>query len=163
MKRTITCLLGLALLITVSATNAAPVIYKDPMVSLIFSAATPGVGQLYCTKYKRGTFILLGEAVLVACAAYPLARDAYVEYEVVDTDGNPVTVAGRKARAWKDLPRNDRRQVVGCGLAALGVYIWNLFDAYAQAGKYNQRLTGKAGPVAELHAGSVRAGWRLTF
>lgn len=163
MKKVLVLVLAVAVAGAAALQAEGPMIYKDPMASLIFSAAAPGVGQLYCTKYKRATFILLTEAVLAACAAYPMAQDSYVEYEVTDLDGNPVTVAGHKKRDWDDLSKSDRRQVIGCGLAVLGVYIWNLFDAYEQAGEYNKQLLERSGPVASLQAGKLTAGWQASF
>jgi len=162
MKKLIIVVVLFSLIAPLSAAESGPVLYKDPMVSLIFSSGLPGLGQLYCTQYKRGTFIMLTELVLIGGAAYPMARDSYVEYQVIDIDGNPVTLAGHKKREWEDISKADRRQVISCGLAALGLYIWNLFDAYEQAEQHNQQLAAN-GPRASLVAGRPALSWQLPF
>lgn len=126
---------------------------KDPNLAAILAIGTPGMGHFYVGEWRRGTAFLGG--VVVSAIAAGLAGDnlqlTVEDYDTPARGGNgdgKVDVA--EYRSWEKKRTRDlseistaRKAVMVTGLGtALGLYIWNIFDAHSEAEHYNRRLYG---------------------
>ena len=124
---------------------------KDPNLAAILALGTPGMGHFYVGNWKRGAAFLtgvMGSVVAVGLAGDNLALTVE-DYDTPARGGNAngvVEVA--EYRAWEKKRTRDlseistaRKAVMLTGLtSALGLYVWNIFDAHSQAEDYNRQL-----------------------
>jgi TM2 domain-containing membrane protein YozV len=104
-------------------TSREIMVAKDPLLAAILSTDMPGLGQFYCREYLKAFGFALG--VLVC------GTTAYL-------------IAGEKK--WDDLEDGERAAFVGSVLIGIGIYIWNVVDAYRSADRFNFRLIGSSLP-----------------
>jgi len=121
------------------------VIPKDPVISALLAVQYPGLGQVYCGKYWRASGIFLGEVALIGFGIYMRGEEKEdFTYAVVDSaTGDTVYLKGEKTVT---TDRTERDKMIGNALllTALGVHIWQIFDAYHQANAHNRDMIRRA-------------------
>jgi hypothetical protein len=116
---------------------------KDPLVAGLFSITCPGLGQIYCQKYLRGTIFFASEMGCFILAS-TLAGTKNVEYTWTATneDGEEKELTKTETiNKWDELSGLERAGVVGLIMGGIGIHIWNIMDAYHIAQEHNQRLS----------------------
>jgi TM2 domain-containing membrane protein YozV len=114
---------------------------KDPLIALYLSATAPGLGQAYCKKFARGGIIFLANVVSFAIAAS--ANEREVIYKVTDDKSKkPHTLKGKEEISFEKLSGSEKARFLGGFLAGATIYIWNCYDAYQIAKKYNEEIYG---------------------
>lgn len=144
---------------------------KDPNLAAILALGTPGMGHFYVGKWKRGAAFLtgvVGSFVAVGLAADNLALTVE-DYDTPARGGNSNGLVDViEYRAWENKRTRDisevstaRKAVMLTGLGtALGLYVWNVVDAHAQADVHNRQLysdlTGVRLGLCPSHDGGMR-------
>ena len=129
---------------------------KDPMLAAILSSGTPGLGQIYVGRWQRGLAFLGGIAaslVAAGIAADPIDRD-FDEY-LADRGIDPAVATVHDYDDWTwnrsgdfgDLSATRKAVAIGGVGAALGLYIWNIFDARSCAREHNRQLVQRTDRV----------------
>jgi hypothetical protein len=120
-----------------------PVIPKDPMIAGLLSVQCPGLGQIYCRQYLRGTAYLVSEIGCFVTAA-TLAGVEIREYSwaaINEGSSRERTLTTREiVDEWDDLSGLSRAGVVGFVLAGVALHVWNVIDAYDLAEDHNQQV-----------------------
>lgn len=124
---------------------------KDPLASAMFSLIVPGLGQLYNKEYLRagltavvfyGTFFgaqyLLNEYTAYntdtfTIAEYSESRDTPILHDVTAPKPD-------KDQRWRS--GGEKAAFIGCVVVAAGSWVFNVFDAYSGAKRYNAKLIG---------------------
>ncbi len=121
------------------------VIPKDPVISALLAVQYPGLGQVYCGKYWRAAGIFFGEVVLIGAGLTMRGeKKEKFTYAVIDSaSGDTVYLKGEKTITTE---KTDRDKMIGNALliTAVGVHIWQIFDAYHQANAYNKDIVRRA-------------------
>ena len=121
------------------------VIPKDPVVAALLAVQYPGLGQVYCGKYWRAAGIFVGEIVLVG-AGITLRGEKKEKftYAVIDSaTGDSVYLEAEKTVITE---KTDQQKMFGNALliSAVGIHIWQIFDAYHQANVHNRDIVRRA-------------------
>lgn len=167
-----------ALVLGARETHVRLVIPKDPVLSAILSAGVPGMGQLYVGNWPRGLAFFGGvtaSLVAVGLAGDELNLDA-IDYDAPSRGGNGDAIIDpaeydRWARDpygdFGDLSTMRKAAVIGGLSAALGLYAWNVVDAYGVANDHNRRLysrlSGMRVSIGVAPDGRARAGISLNL
>ena len=121
------------------------VIPKDPVISALLAVQYPGLGQVYCGKYWRAAGIFFGEVALIGAGLTMRGeKKEKFTYAVIDSaSGDTVYLEGQKTVTTE---KTDRDKMIGNTLllTALGVHIWQIFDAYHQANAHNKDVVRRA-------------------
>lgn len=121
------------------------VIPKDPVVSALLAVQYPGLGQVYCGKYWRAAGIFVGEIALIGAGITLSGQETEkFSYAVVDSaTGDTVYLEDKRTI---ETDKTDQQKMVGYSLliAAAGVHIWQIFDAYHQANAHNKDMVRRA-------------------
>lgn len=117
------------------------VIPKDPVISALLAVQYPGLGQVYCGKYWRAAGIFVSEVALVAggIALRGEQKETFT-YAVIDSaQGDTVWLKGKRT---VDSETTETKKMIGNGMliTALGIHIWQIFDAYHQANVHNRDM-----------------------
>lgn len=150
---------------------------KDPLVAAYLSATLPGLGQIYANHPKRGVLFMLSIAGAfgAAYAAYEPAVLNLADYDRPSYGGNADgLVSTVEAQNWEDrkfqdtafdsLSTNRKAVLISGALVGASLYVWNLFDASAQARAHNRTLASSRvsmGLEASPHAVGVAVAVRL--
>lgn len=118
------------------------VIPKDPVISALLAVQYPGLGQVYCGKYWRAAGIFFGEVALIGGGIVLRGeqKEAFT-YAVIDSaQGDTVWLEGERTAA--DSETTDTKKMIGNAmlLTAVGIHIWQIFDAYHQANAHNRDM-----------------------
>jgi hypothetical protein len=93
--------------------------HKSVAIAFVLSFLIPGIGQIYVGKIKRGiVYILLLIILYAATSALTMNIDVNDVASVTKLISDP----------W----------FIGVTVASLGVWAFNLYDAFSQATKYNE-------------------------
>jgi hypothetical protein len=117
------------------------VIPKDPVISALLAVQYPGLGQVYCGKYWRAAGIFFGEVGLIAGGI--TLRGEQKEpftYAVIDSaDGDTVWLEGKRT---VETETTETKKMIGNAMliTAVGIHIWQIFDAYHQANVHNRDM-----------------------
>jgi hypothetical protein len=117
------------------------VIPKDPVISALLAVQYPGLGQVYCGKYWRAAGIFFGEISLIAGGI--IMRGEQKEkftYAVIDSaQGDTVWLEGQRT---VDSETTETKKMIGNAmlLTAVGIHVWQIFDAYHQANAHNRDM-----------------------
>jgi hypothetical protein len=121
----------------------APVIPKDPMIAGLLSVQCPGLGQIYCRQYLRGTAYLVSEigCFVTAAALAGVEVRGYSWAAINEESSEERTLATREmVSEWDDLSGLSRAGVVGFALTGVALHVWNALDAYHLAQDHNQQM-----------------------
>ena len=99
-------------------------IQKDERLGVILSLGAPGFGQIYAGNTWRGIGIAAATGICAGVVAGIAAESRKIK--VTGTDGNDYEVMANKT---KKLSNGEIAAVATAGVAGLGIYIWQLFDA----------------------------------
>jgi len=107
------------------------VVAKDPTLSGLLSAQFPGVGQMYCRAWLRGSIFLLGTAMLYGTAN---------EYS-------------QKAKDAPTQEEQDENGAIAAGvfITGLALHVWNVIDAVKTAERYNHKIVGQYSTQKKLY------------
>jgi hypothetical protein len=123
----------------------AIVIPKDPVISALLAVQYPGLGQVYCGKYWRAAGIFVGEIVLIGAGLTLRGEETEkFTYAVEDSaTGDTVYLEGKRTI---ETEKTDQQKMFGNALliTAVGVHIWQIFDAYHQANAHNKDMVRRA-------------------
>ena len=124
--------------------KAGVIVPKDPLIAGLLSTQCPGLGQIYCRRYLRAVAYLVGEmGCFVLASAIAGAETKEYSYTVTDEDGKEHKLTRKETiDKWDELGGGERAGAVGLMLAGVGIYIWNVIDAYNLAHKYNEERLG---------------------
>lgn len=118
------------------------VIPKDPVISALLAVQYPGLGQVYCGKYWRAAGIFLGEVGLIAGGiALRGEQQETFTYAVIDSaEQDTVWLEGK--RTAPDSQTTETKKMIGNAMliTAVGIHIWQIFDAYHQANVHNRDM-----------------------
>lgn len=121
------------------------VIPKDPVISALLGVQYPGLGQVYCAKYWRAAGIFVGEIALIAGGiALRGEKKEKFKYAVIDSaKGDTVYL---EAERTVTTETTETKKKIGNALfvTAIGVHIWQIFDAYRQANIHNRDMIRRA-------------------
>ncbi|TES93665.1 MAG: hypothetical protein E3J87_01815 [Candidatus Cloacimonadota bacterium] len=121
------------------------VIPKDPVISALLAVQYPGLGQVYCGRYWRAAGIFVGEIALIGIGISMIGEQKEkFTYAVTDSaTGEIVYLEGERI---KDEERTKRDKGIGNALllTAIGIHIWQIFDAYHQANVHNRDMIRRA-------------------
>lgn len=121
------------------------VIPKDPVISALLAVQYPGLGQVYCGRYWRAAGIFVGEIALIGIGISMIGEEKEkFTYSVTDSaTGEIVYLEGERT---KDEERTERDKNIGNALllTAIGIHIWQIFDAYHQANVHNRDMIRRA-------------------
>ncbi len=117
---------GLFLLITSLAPTlwSQQKIQKDERLAVILSLSVPGMGQIYAGRTWRGIGIMATEFVCMGTIAAITERRKTIKIQDVEGDNYEIRV-----KKNHKLNGAEIAGVAAAGVAGLGVYIWQLFDA----------------------------------
>jgi hypothetical protein len=118
------------------------VIPKDPVISALLAVQYPGLGQVYCGRYWRAAGIFCSEVALIAggIALRGEMKETF-KYAVIDSaEGDTVWLEGK--RTPSDSETTETKEMIGNAMliTALGIHIWQIFDAYHQANVHNRDM-----------------------
>ena len=99
-------------------------IQKDERLGVILSFTAPGLGQIYAGNTWRGIGIMAVEAICGGIVAGVAAESSKIK--VLGVDGHEYEVMSNKT---KKLSGGEVAAVATAGVAGLGIYIWQIFDA----------------------------------
>jgi hypothetical protein len=116
------------------------VIPKDPVISALLAVQYPGLGQVYCGKYWRAAGIFVSEVALIAggIALRGEMKETFT-YAVIDSaQGDTVWLEGKREKGTT----TETKEMIGNAmlLTALGIHVWQIFDAYHQANAHNRDM-----------------------
>jgi hypothetical protein len=117
------------------------VIPKDPVISALLAVQYPGLGQVYCGRYWRAAGIFCSEIALIAGGIVLRGeqKEAFT-YAVIDSaQGDTVWLKGQRT---VDTETTETKKMIGNAmlLTAVGIHIWQIFDAYHQANVHNRDM-----------------------
>jgi hypothetical protein len=121
------------------------VIPKDPVISALLAVQYPGLGQVYCGRYWRAAGIFVGEVALITGGI--VLRGEQKEkftYAVIDSaNGDTVYLEGKRL---VNTETTETKKNIGTAMlvTALGIHIWQIFDAYHQANVHNRDMIRRA-------------------
>ena len=99
-------------------------IQKDERLGVILSLGAPGFGQIYAGNTWRGIGIAAATGICAGVVAGIAAESRKIK--VTGTDGHDYEIMANKT---KKLSNGEFAAVATAGVAGLGIYIWQLFDA----------------------------------
>lgn len=111
-------------------------IQKDEITAVIFSAFTPGLGQVYAQRYWRGLGFFVLEAVAFGTMAGITERTKKIR--IYDAEGDEYKIYVQKNR-WKNLKGGEKAAVITAGVAGAGIYIWQIIDARKCVKEHNRK------------------------
>jgi len=121
------------------------VISKDPVISALLAVQYPGLGQVYCGKYWRAAGILVSEIALIG-GGITLRGEQKEKftYAVIDSaEGDTVYLEGERTIVTETT---ETKKNIGNAMifTAIGIHIWQIFDAYRQANAHNRDIIRRA-------------------
>ncbi len=135
--KSILCLIGFLLMISSNQDiTAQQKIQKDEMTAMIFSAFTPGLGQVYTQRYWRGLGFFILEVAAFGTMSGITERTKKIR--IYDTEGDEYKIIVQKNR-WKNLKGGEKAAVITAGVAGAGIYIWQIFDARKCVKEHNRK------------------------
>lgn len=147
-----------ALILYVQSNAAAQQkIQKDERLGVILSFSAPGLGQIYAGKTWRGIGIMAVEGICGGVIAGVIEESRKIKVQGVD--GHEYEVLTRKT---KKLSGGEIAAVATAGVAGLGIYIWQIFDARQCVRKHNKSLGFDVG-MAMMENGKPGVKLRLDF
>jgi hypothetical protein len=143
---------------------------KDPLVAMYLSATLPGLGQIYAGKKIRG-FVFMASVIGAFATAYASYEPALLElsdYDKAAFGGNADgLISTGEAQNWQESKYQDtafdtlsdgrKAGVITGAIAGATMYLWNIFDARAQAHDHNRALRERRITMG-LNAGPRRVG-----
>jgi TM2 domain-containing membrane protein YozV len=110
--------------------------YKDPILAGALSWYTPGMGQLYVGKTKRGVIIFITEWTLILSSIFVYAD---VSFSLGGKKG--ISVSFTEKEEYTDNPI-FRRKTISITLLSLAIalHIYNVVDAIRLANEHNKSL-----------------------
>ena len=143
-----------ALVLGVNEVHYRLVTWKDPTLAAILSIGTPGLGQVYTGRWRRGAAFFGG---VVGCLVVSgLAGDELdlspEDFDTPDRGGNgngEVDLAeylewdDNRYRDFSEISTGRKAAVIGGLTGALALYVWNVIDAHSCAEEYNRNLYGE--------------------
>lgn len=142
----------------VQETHYRLVIPKDPILATFLSIGFPGSGQMYTGKWMRGVAFMGGFAAAVTAIGVGGSDLSLTLGDFDDParggNGDGVIDFDEHER-WVDDPHKDfselstaRKAVIIGGMStAIGLYVWNVIDAYHVAKDHNRRLYSRLSRV----------------
>jgi hypothetical protein len=124
---------------------------KNPNTAAILSAVIPGMGQAYAGNPGKGALFLISEIALFSVAGFNFDRADYYDYysdrynRFYDKYGDSFITYNQGYVESKKYKTLGAVFLIG----ALGIHVWNIFDAAETARAYNSRYGLKLG--FELH------------
>lgn len=140
-----------------SPANAQQKIQKDERLGVILSFAAPGFGQIYAGNTWRGIGIAFTEAICAGVVTGIAAESRKIK--VMGVDGHEYEVVSTKT---KKLSNGEIGAVAAAGVAGLGIYIWQLFDAKKCVQRHNKAQGFDVG-MTLMQDGRPGANLRVTF
>lgn len=121
------------------------VIPKDPVISALLAVQYPGLGQVYCGKYWRAAGIFVSEVALIAGGiSLRGEQEEKFTYAVIDSaNGDTVYLEGKRK---VNTETTDTKKMIGNTMliTAIGIHVWQIFDAYRQANIHNRDMIKRA-------------------
>jgi len=117
-------------------------LYRDPAIAAGLSATVPGLGQLFANRPDKGVAFFIAELTIFSIASWSYGRadyyddysDRYDWFYDKHTDSFVSYDEGYgKARGYAAFGTVFL-------LSGVGVYIWNIFDAFETADQYNKQI-----------------------
>lgn len=147
-----------AFVLGIEETHYHLVIPKDPVLAAFFSIAVPGSGHMYTGKWVRGAVFMGSFATAVTVIGLG-GSNLGLDIEDFDDPARGGNGDGKidfdEHKRWNERPYRDfselsttRKAVVIGGIgAAVGVYVWNVIDAYHVAKEHNRQIFSRLSGV----------------
>jgi hypothetical protein len=132
-------------------------IQKDERLGVLLSLSAPGVGQIYAGNTWRGIGIMAAEAVCMGVVVGVTERPKKIKVE--DINGNTHEIWTKRNPKLKG---GEIAAVATAGVAGLGIYIWQLFDARNCVKKHNKEQGFDVG-LGVLPNGGTGFSLNMTF
>jgi len=146
------------LVLGMQETHYRLVIPKDPVLAAFLSIGVPGTGQMYVGKWVRGAMFMGGMVAAVTAVGIG-GNNLSLTIEDFDDparggDGDGVIDFDEHKR-WADNPYKDfselsagrKAAVIGGMTTVIGLYVWNVIDAYHVANDHNRQLYSRLSGV----------------